>query len=520
MRALAAALLAGLALATSACGPYAKPSREPFLPSRYDYERFRAEHPELGDQLLEPNYLPFMAHRMEVAGRDEDVILFCRWDEDRFPLAVHVEPPRIGANLQSEFQPQDPGAYVDAAWRALESWQQAAGGRVSFGRAASWTDAELKVELVGEQGPAPGDGVQVLGTTPLARACRVKGKSVVQDRFDVTFKVPVIRVYVADQHGLLPPDQVERNVLHEMGHALGMKGHSPIPADLMYEVARDRRVSRLSTEDANSFRALYAIPNGTVYARMPRGAAPDRPAPAAPGGPLSLSVSPYVDPRLGFALHVPAGWRLIPAPRGVVAIDGLAWDYEGSFQVIVHSYPTIASYLQRHGAGHVRDGRLLSQAPTSLAGRPAFHMRVAQRGDTLIEDHVFVETGDGRVIVVIEEAPADLHAGFTPWFDAMLASLQVFQAQIPGAPMPKAEPKKKGERTGRGARAPSRSPAPPAEAVPAPAPPPVAPAPELAPAPEAAPAPQPAPVPQAEPAPAPEPEPKPRPRPRGPGARR
>jgi predicted Zn-dependent protease len=452
VRALAAALLAGTALATSACGPYAKPSREPFLPSRYDYEQFRAAHPELADQIVEPNYLPFMAHRMEVAGRDEDVIVFCRWEEDRFPLSVHVEPPRIGAELQSEFQPQDPGLYVEAAWRALESWQQAAAGRVSFGRAASWTEADLKVELVGERGPAPEAGVQVLGTTPLARACRVRGKGLVQGRFDVTFRVPVIRVYVADQHGLLPPDQVERNVLHEMGHALGMKGHSPIPADLMYEVARDRRVSRLSTEDANSFRALYAIPNGTVYARMPRGAAPERPAPAAPAGPLALSAAPYVDARLGFAMRVPVGWRLIPAQRGVVAIDGLAWDYEGSFQVIVHSYPTIASYLKRHGAGHVRDGRLLDQMAIELAGRPAFRMRVAQRGDTLIEDHFFVESGDGRVLVVIEEAPADLHAAFTQWFDAMLGSLQVFQAEIPGAPMPKPEAEAKPARRGGPAR--------------------------------------------------------------------
>src|SRR5690606_3286026 len=233
------------------------------------------------------------------------------------------------------------------------------------------------------------------------------------------------------------PDQVERNVLHEMGHALGMKGHSPIPADLMYEVARDRRVSRLSGADVNSLLSLYAIPNGTVYARMPRGTPPPRPAPRAPNGPLQLSASPYVDERLGFALHVPLGWRLIPAPRGVVAIDGLAWDYEGSFQVIVHSYPTIAAYVNRHGPAHVRDGRLLEQRSMWVAGLPALHLRIAQRGDTLVEDHYFVETGDGRVLVVIEDAPADLHAGFAPWFDAMLASLQVFQARIPGAPMPK-----------------------------------------------------------------------------------
>lgn len=514
--------LIAVALAVSGCGAYARPSREPFLPSRYDYEQFRTQHQDLSGALLEPNYLPFVAHRMELAGHKEDVIVFCRWDEDRFPLSVYVYQPGIPADLQSEFKPQDPALYVEAAWRALASWQQAGAGVVSFRRAANADDADLRVELVGAAGPAPENGVQVLGTTPLARACRVQGRSVVQGRLDVRFKVPVIRVFVADQHGLLPPDQVERNVLHEMGHALGMKGHSPIPADLMYEVARDRRVSRLSGADANSLRALYAIPNGTIYTRMPRGAAPERPAPSAPPGPLQLSVSPYVDERLGFSLHVPAGWRLIPAPRGVVAIDGLAWDYEGSFQVIVHGYPTIASYLQRHGQGHVRDGRMLEQATLDVAGHPAFRMRVAQRGDTLIEQHLFVETGDGRLLVVIEESPADLYAGFAPWFDAMRGSLQVLPAQIPGAPMPKPKAKAAAKRARSRRAGPARA-APPAaapvpEAVPAPEAPPAPPAP----AEPVPPAPAPAAEPQAAPEPPPQPEPEPKPRPRrgGPGARR
>lgn len=495
--------LAALAMVAAGCGAYATPSREPFLPSRFDYDRFR-EEAGVGETLPEPNYLPFMAYRMEIAARKEDVVVFCRWDESRFPLAVYVYPPTLAEGLASEFETEDPGEYVAAAWRALASWQEAVPGVISFRRAASPSDADLRVELVGEPGPAPEQGVRVLGSTPLGRACRVRGSGIVQGRLDVAFRVPVVRIYVADQHGLLLPDQVERNVLHEMGHALGMKGHSPIPSDLMYEVARDRRVSRLSTSDANSMRALYALPNGTVYARMPRGDAPTRPLPSAPPGPLRLSAAPYVDERLGFALRVPPGWRLIPAPRGVVAIDGLAWDYEGSFQVIVHSYPTIAAYVRRHGQGHVRDGRVIDETPVTVAGLPALRLRVAQRGDTLIEEHLFVETGDGRVIVVIEEAPADLYEGFVPWFGSIASSLEVFPAQIPGAPMPKP---KAGARRLRTPLPPT--PTPPEEGAPA-LPPPVPAA--VAPPPTAAP--EPAPESAAEPAPA-----RRRP-PSGPGMRR
>jgi len=418
-----AALLAAGALG---CGSVATPSGEPFSPTRFDYQPFLRAHPDVPD----PNYLPFMAHRMTLKQKGQDVVVFCRWDPKRFPLAVWVEPPKIDAPLQNEFNPKQPNDFVEAAWRALDEWQHALGGVVSFRRAESEASSDLQVQLIGQEGPSPeGEGVQVLGNTPLQRACQVKSSEVHAGRVDVSFEVPRIQVYIADQFGLLPPDQVERNVLHEMGHALGMRGHSPIPADLMYEVARDRRVDRLSAEDVNSFRALYAIPNGTVYEILPRTGSPPRPAAHAPPPPVALVAQPWIDPHLGYAMRVAAGWRLVGAPRGIVAIDGLSWDYEASFQVIVRSYPTIAEYVRRHGNSHLRGGELVAQGPVQIGGRPGFHMTVSRPspgGGAMSEEHLFIETGDGRIVVVIEESPAELREGFQPWFDAMLASLQVF----------------------------------------------------------------------------------------------
>jgi hypothetical protein len=433
------------AAAALACGPAGTPSPEPFFPTRYDYQSFARAHPNLP----EPNYLPFMAHRMSLKKGAEDLIVLCRWDPGHFPLAVWVEPPHIGEPLQNEFNPKQPEDFVEAAWRALTSWEQALGSPVRFRRAESRAASDLQVDLIGSEGPKPED-VQVLGATPLQRACQVKSSVVHAGRVDVSFEVPRIQVYVADQFGLLPPDQVERNVLHEVGHALGMRGHSPIPADLMYEVARDRRVERLSTEDVNSFRALYALPNGTVYATLPRGVSPPRPAAHAPEGPPALVAQPWVDARLGYSVRVPDGWRLVGAPRGVVAIDGLDWDYEASFQVIVRSYPTIAAYVRRHGNGHLRGGELVAQGALSVAGRPAFHMTVAQDGGAMIEEHVFIETGDGRVVVVIEEAPAELRDGFQPWFDAMLGSLEILRPE--GLPVAEAPPKAAPKRPPRARR--------------------------------------------------------------------
>jgi predicted Zn-dependent protease len=410
-----------VALGVAGCGGVrAVPSHEPVRPTRFDYEAFLVAHPGIP----EPNYLPFMAHRFELESGD-DAVLFCRWEDDRFPLAVWVEPPQIEASLQNEFDPKEPGAFAEAAWRALEAWTEAFPDRTLFRRAASADEADLRIELVGAEGPAPEEGVQVLGLTPVFRSCRIKGGDPASGRFTVEYGVDALQIYMADQHGLLPIDQVERNALHEIGHALGMRGHSPIPADAMYEVARDRRVGRLSPEDVNSFRALYELPNGTLYARVPRSGWPERPPAAAPPGPPRLAPDPYVDEELGFSLRLPLGWSRIRAQRGVVVVDGLAWDYEASFQVIVRRYPSIESYLERYGGSHVGRGEVLAQRELTLAGHPAFQMRVSQHDGEMIEDHLFVETGDGRVVVVITDCPTALQEQFEPWFGAVLGSLEV-----------------------------------------------------------------------------------------------
>lgn len=429
-RVAALALVAGAALC---CSPIAAPSPDRFHPTRFDYDSFRRAQPDV--EVREPNYLPFMAARFALKGDSEDLLVFCRWEVDRFPLAVYVEPPHVSPDLQNEFDElKEPNAFVDAAWRALDSWQDALGGVVSFRRVRGGGDVDLRIRLIGEVGPAPEEGVQVLGTTPMRDACRIEGRSVWKDRVEVRFEVPEIRIYLADGHGLLPPDQIGRNVLHELGHALGMHGHSPIPADLMYEVARDRRVDRLSPEDVNSFRALYRQPNGTIYARVPRGQDLPRSVARAPAAPVQLAPEPFVDPRHGYALRPGLGWRTIPASRGVVVIDGLAWDYEASFQVIVRSYPTVAQYLDRHGDAHVRGGRIAQEGPIDVAGRRAYWMRITPLEGEMIEDHVFVESGDGRVVIVIMEAPRTLRQDFAPWFDAMLASLELRAVETAAAP--------------------------------------------------------------------------------------
>jgi hypothetical protein len=272
----------------------------------------------------------------------------------------------------------------------------------------------------------------VLGSTPILRACKVTGGDPTSGpggQLEVDFEVPWVEVFVADRYGLLEPNQVGRVALHEIGHALGMRGHSPIPAHLMFGETRGRPVDELSPADVNSFRALYGLPNGTVYTRAQRGVRARVPAPGRGPGELVLAADAVVDRALGFALRVPEGWQVVREPQGLVAIDGVVWDYDASFSVTARGYQSVAGYLERNGSLHLGGGIVQERQTIRVADRDAQWMRVYQPRANLLQDQVFLASGDGRVLILVAEAPAEAMGVFAPWFSAILGSFEVRRAE-------------------------------------------------------------------------------------------
>jgi hypothetical protein len=111
--------------------------------------------------------------------------------------------------------------------------------------------------------------------------------------------------------------------------------------------------------------------------------------------------------------------------QGVVAVDGTTWDSDASLQILVRAYPSIDAYLRRHGDAHLRGARLLEQRELELAGLPALRLALERPQTGFVEQLTLIEPGDGRVVVVIAESAAALSARFEPWFDAVLASLEL-----------------------------------------------------------------------------------------------
>lgn len=192
----------------------------------------------------EPNYLRSVAFRLW----PDSVLL--RWQEDRMPLRVYLpEPP--------EGPVDDPERMRSKIREAVLAWSGvAAPGIPSFEFVDDPADADIPFRWE----PEP------RGDWYIAHC--VYQISPRQRRFGVATVLVTARYQ--DGHPPSPRD-FYHTVMHEMGHALGLGGHSPDPADIMHARINGRQ-DGLSPRDRATLRMLYARPNGSpmVGARRER----------------------------------------------------------------------------------------------------------------------------------------------------------------------------------------------------------------------------------------------------------
>lgn len=184
----------------------------------------------------------------------------------------------------------------------------------------------------------------------------------------------------------------------------------------------------------NSFLSLYRLPNGTVYRRVAgSGAGGVRSAATGPPpGPPQLDLAPHVDARLGYEIQLPRGWTRLETSYGVVAVDGVTWDYEASFQLNVRAYDSVREYLERYGAWHLGRGEVLASGPPDGAPYPGVRF-VLRVDEDRVEEITLLEPGDGRIAVVIWDCTVEAHEAWAPWFRATLASLELRSPRVPAS---------------------------------------------------------------------------------------
>jgi predicted Zn-dependent protease len=183
------------------------------------------------------DYLRYVARRMPVGG--ESILL--RWHERQMPLKVHLPRPPDGLF-------EEPDGIFDSVRDGVLDWTDvAAPGVPTFIFVENKGDADIPIVWAAE----PDGGWYIA-------FCAYEGHAMTK-QFAVSHILVTARWgngRVADLH------EIYGTLLHEMGHALGLAGHSPDPRDIMAPNMNPSQAG-LTERDRNTLKALYARPIGT-----------------------------------------------------------------------------------------------------------------------------------------------------------------------------------------------------------------------------------------------------------------
>jgi len=165
-----------------------------------------------------------------------------RWSDTKMPVKIYIKDGKGVAGYRPSFRED-----LEAA---LKQWSTATGDRIRFQSVSpdkadmtiSWTDDRKELMASNE-----GGHTEVMPDE----------KGIVQ----VTMKL-----LTTELDGSVMPDAYATHLmLHEIGHALGILGHSPSPADIMYYMIKPGDTNaKLSAADVATILKLYSPAGDSV----------------------------------------------------------------------------------------------------------------------------------------------------------------------------------------------------------------------------------------------------------------
>jgi len=166
-----------------------------------------------------------------------------KWTPDKFPLKVHVPTDQEAAQV-SGYKPE----FGVALKEAFNTWQIDSSEQVRFEFVDNAADAAIDCQWVS-------DSTKLTNSSEAGEA-RVKASPLTGiEHADIK----LLTVAVGKNAWKTPStSDVEQVCLHEIGHALGLSGHSPNAQDIMYpseELSADAR--KLTERDLRTLAHLY-----------------------------------------------------------------------------------------------------------------------------------------------------------------------------------------------------------------------------------------------------------------------
>jgi Tfp pilus assembly protein PilF len=163
-----------------------------------------------------------------------------RWAASKLPLRVFIEDGKGVSGAKASYQ--------NFVSDAFDQWAAASGDRIAWTRVFDKAQADIvcgwsdDLQFIGQSEDA--------GQTDIASQLGPDGTRIIQH-----VRLAVLTI-TADGKAL-PEQEVKRTCLHEVGHALGLKEHSPNGGDVMFFSDAPSTTPALSQRDQATIARLY-----------------------------------------------------------------------------------------------------------------------------------------------------------------------------------------------------------------------------------------------------------------------
>lgn len=174
-----------------------------------------------------------------------------RWPKTMLPLKVYIEPGADIRNYRDTFR--------QAIITSFNDWIKASGYRLSWKLVPKKEDANIVCVWVSKKDELPlhkhrEQGVTDYGQTLVART---------NEHWLQKVLITISTTHIQSGRALRNED-VYNVARHEVGHALGLTGHSTVKSDVMYPTMADK-LTPISTRDAGTLNHLYAYYTTTPW---------------------------------------------------------------------------------------------------------------------------------------------------------------------------------------------------------------------------------------------------------------
>lgn len=164
-----------------------------------------------------------------------------RWAPNRLPLQVYIDD---GEGV-SAYKPQFKQLVLDA----FNAWVQASAGRITWSEVNDPRSADI-VCMWSDSISIRNGNLEAGRTTAITEVDRRTGQ-----RYMRAAEVMILTRIGPKVFG---DNEIRKTTLHEVGHALGLQGHSHYPGDIMYATLSRHQVPYLQDRDTTTIQRLYA----------------------------------------------------------------------------------------------------------------------------------------------------------------------------------------------------------------------------------------------------------------------